>query len=44
MPKSEELDRENKEYIIYHGHIHVLSKNDVNQENKPFIDKEIHEL
>ena len=44
MPESEELNREKYRFIIYHGHIHVLSKNDVNQENKPFIDKEIHEL
>jgi hypothetical protein len=35
MPKSEEGDNENIRFIIYHGHIHIISKNDKNQEIEP---------
>jgi len=28
MLKSEELKREKYRFIIYHGHIHILAKND----------------
>ncbi len=34
MPKSEEEDIEKYRFIIYHGHIHILSKNDEIQEFK----------
>ena len=32
MPKSEEGDIKEYRFIIYHGHIHIISKNDENQE------------
>ena len=32
MPNSEEGGNENFRFIIYHGHIHIISKNDENGE------------
>ena len=32
MPNSEEGDNENYRFIIYHGHIHIISKNDEHQD------------
>lgn len=32
MPKSEERDNKNYRFIIYHGHIHIISNHDENQE------------
>lgn len=32
MSNSEERDNENYRFIIYHGHIHIISDNDENQD------------
>ena len=33
MPESEQLNRDKYKFIIYHGHIHVLSINEYNEDN-----------
>ncbi len=33
MPESEQLNRDKYRFIIYHGHIHVLSINEYNEDN-----------
>ncbi len=41
MPKSEEVDIEKYRFIIYHGYIHVLSKNDEIREFENLDDEKI---
>ena len=41
MPESEELNREKYRFIIYHGHIHILAKNEDFEEQDNLHDKKI---
>ena len=33
MPESEQLNRDKYRFIIYHGHIHILSINEYTEDN-----------
>jgi len=44
MPNSKEVDIEKYRFIIYHGHIHVLSKNDEIREFENLDDEKIQNL
>ncbi len=41
MPDSEELDRGKYRFIIYHGHIHIIAKNEVFEDQDNLHDKKI---
>lgn len=41
MPESEELNREKYRFIIYHGHIHILAKNEDSEEPDNIHNKKI---
>lgn len=41
MPESEELNREKYRFIIYHGYIHILAKNEDYEDLDNLHDKKI---
>lgn len=41
MPKSEELNKEKYRIIVYHGHIHILAKDEDYEDQDNLNDKRI---
>ena len=33
MPEPEQLNKDKYKFVIYHGHIHILSMNEYNEDN-----------
>lgn len=44
MPDTEKTHKVNHKIVIYHGHIHVLSMEDKNKDNKDLNNSEIPEF